>query len=924
MKGTSVPPALAYSDLVARFQESVRRALPENTTVAVISRGDADLLQLDGIEAWHFPQRADGVYLGYYPADSASAVRHLETLRANGAEFLAIPANSLWWLEHYEAFTRHLEDEYDLILRDEGVAIYALVEGHAANVAEEPADSEATPAPVAAEPDEVAGLPARVRDQARLLFDPAWYAEQGTDASAGSPDEVLAHYLRSGHLEDRSPHPLFDAAWYGDRYPHSRESGLPALIHFLEHGAADSLDPNPWFDSAHYYAQRPNLRAQGGNALVHYVANALKGSAAHPNPLFRDPYYLRTYPDVRGSGMTPFDHFLRCGRAEGRFASHFHRNMLDRLRRGSSRALIRGNWTLGTALVFAKGTGAGIDGEALADRLEADYRLNTTLVTFRRSASGADDDSTARLVLEDYELACEILRPSALQLLAATLSDRGSACAVTDLPELVGVLAAKVPTFFVTEDGKIEPAVAGARRVIAPSRAAAQAARRRGAAASVCVPGDRRAASLAKLIGRELRLQRRATKRRSSGTRKILIPCSDWNVSGVNAALEAAGRQLIEHGWDVELLFTRNRDTVLEGVEEAHLPTLPYRFLERRRRGVDGMWEALISDVQSSSPCILFLGYDFIANCVTSALTDEVGVVSWVQADDGDYYEQAYRLGAYCNAIVCVSSRIRDGVTALNPSLAPRTHVIHNSSVGRAEVAGSRSRSAKRMRLVYTGRLVQYQKRILDYVDLARALDRTGVPYELSLIGSFVAHEGSQAPFEAEAAEHLADGRIRLLGRLSRTQILDQLSTNSFFVLLSDFEGLPLALVEAMARGCVPIVAQSESGIPELVTSGEDGLIVEGRDYDRWAKLLVELWGDRPTVARMSRQACETVLDRFTVEHVGDQFDRLFRDVAAEISGGYRRPPALHWGIDRSPTGDVLAAPSLFRPGALQTYPGLT
>jgi glycosyltransferase involved in cell wall biosynthesis len=924
MEGTSVSEASAYSDAVARFRALIRRVLPAGATVAVVSRGDDDLLEIDQIDAWHFPQRGDGVYLGYYPPDNAAAIRHLEAVRASGAQFLAIPAHSLWWLDHYQGLAQHLDDQYDLILRDENACvIYALVERHGAVVDESAPDPVAVSAPSRSEPAEVAALPEEVRDHARLLFDHGWYAEQA-GLAMGSQDELLAHYLREGDLEGRSPHPLFDARWYFLQSPQVRRSGLPTLIHYLAQGAAEGLDPSPWFENEHYYAQRPNLRKQGVNPLAHYVTNAPKGSAAHPNPLFRDPYYLRTYPDVRGSGLPPFDHFLRFGRAEGRFASHFHRNMLNRLHQGSARSLTRGNWTLGTALVFAQGAGTGIDAQALVDRLESEFGLNAALVTVRREP-GRGDDFPADLVLEDYELACEISRPSALRLLAATLAAQRPTVAVTDLPELVGPFSDDgTPTFFLTADGKVEPIVGQARRVVVPSRGAAQAARRRGATASVCAPGPRQASGLAKVIGRELNLQKRERRRSSGETRKILIPCSDWNVSGVNAALEAAGRQLIEHGWDVELVFTRHRDAVLGSVEEAHLPTLPYRFLERARPGVVGMWEALVSDIQRSSPCILFLGYDFIANCVISALTDDVGVVSWVQADDGDYYEQAYRLGRYCNAIVCVSSRLRDGVTALNPSLAPRTRVIHNSSVSRTEVARRRPPRAQRMRLIYTGRLVHYQKRVLDYVDLARALDRTDVPYELSLVGSFVAHDGSQAPFEAEAQEHLADGRIRLLGRLSRSQILEQLSSHAFFVLLSDFEGLPLALVEAMARGCVPIVAESESGIPELVTSGQDGVIVEGRDYDRWAKLLVELWEDQATIGRMSQQARETVLDRFSVEHIGDQFNDLFKEVSAELAAGYRRPPALHWGTDRSPTGDVLAAPSLFRPGALQTYPGLT
>jgi glycosyltransferase involved in cell wall biosynthesis len=929
MNGLLASSAPAYGDVVERFQALIRHVLPPEAIVAVVSRGDADLLQLDGIEAWHFPQRGDGVYLGYYPPDNAAAIRHLETLRDKGAEFLAIPANSLWWLEHYSGFARHLDERYDSVLDEKGVcAVYALVEQHGALATEPSVETAAAgvATPVPAEPKEIAALPARSRDDARLLFDPAWYAGQAGIAP-GSDDELLSHYLRTGHLQGYSPHPLFDARWYAARFPQVHESGLPALIHFLEHGVEQELDPHPWFDSDYYYAQRPNLRKEGVNALVHYVVNAPKGSAAHPNALFRDPYYLRTYADVRGSGMAPFEHFLRIGRTDGRYTAHFHRNMLERLRRGSARSLVRGKWKLGTALIFAKGAGEGVEAETLAERLEADYRIDSSIVTFHRNEDDADAGSGREpLVLEDYELACEILRPCALRLLAATLAVQRPVFVLTDLQDLVETIAdSGTPAFLVSDEDELEPVVEKARRVVVPTRALARVARRRGAGVSVCAPGDRRAARLAKLVGKELKLERKGRVSRKSKTRKILIPCSDWNVSGVNAALEAAGRQLIEHDWDVELVFTRNRDAVLESAgDETHLPSLPYRFLERTRPGVDGMWEALLSDIERSAPCILFLAYDFIANCVVPALTDDVGVVSWVQADDGDYYEQVYRLGRYCNAIVCVSSRIRDNVTAHNPAVGERAHVIHNSSVGRDEVLDRRPESTAHMRLVYTGRLVQYQKRILDYVELARALDRTGVPYELSLVGSFVDREGSQAPFEAAASDHLADGRIRLTGRLSRTQILDELSANAFFVLLSDFEGLPLALVEAMGRGCVPIVAESESGIPELVSDGENGIIVSGRDYDRWAALLVDLWENESTVARISRNARDTVLDRFTVEHIGDQFNDLFEEVAAEISTGYRRPPALHWGVDRSPTGDVLAAPSLFRPGALQTYPGLT
>lgn len=921
---------MVYSDVLSRFRVLLQRALPANAAVAVVSRGDDELLRLEELDGWHFPQRGDGVYLGYYPPDSEAAIQHLEALRAKGAEFLAIPANSLWWLEHYGGFARHLEDRYDLILHDQDTcALYALVDDHGAvklpDLSAGNGSPEAKPG-LSPEAPALAALPDGVSDEARALFDAQWYSEQVAEAF-DSAEEMLAHYLEAGHLDGLSPHPLFNPRWYTARHPEAGATGLPALVHFLEHGARDQLAPSPWFDTAYYYEQRPNLQRQGVNALVHYVGNAKKGSAAHPNPFFRDRYYLRTYADVGGSGMLPFEHFLRRGRAEGRYASHIHRNIFNRLRQAPIRSLTRDNWKLGTAVVIAGDAGEGIDAQGLAERLRADYGIETDLLTFRRDAGGdAADADPVPLVLEDYELACDIFRPSALRLLASTLGGQRPVLAVSDVPDVIGPLAGSgIPAFFVASNRDFGAAAGRARRVVVSSRAAAEAARRLGASVSVCAPGKGRAAALAKLVGRELKLPRPSRGPRRGKSRKVLIPCPDWNVSGVNVALEAVGEQLIGHGWEVEVLFTRNRDAVLESAgDEAHLPSLPYRFLERTRPGVVSMWEALISDVQRTKPCVLFLAYDFIGNCVVPALGDDIGVVSWVQADDGDYYEQAYRLGRYCNAVVCVSSHIRDTVAALNPAIGERAHVIHNSSVSRDDVLRRRPRARSPMRLIYTGRLVQYQKRVLDYVELAQALDRTGVPYELSLIGSFVDREGSQAKFESKAREHLADGRIRLPGRMSRAQILKELSAHAFFVLLSDFEGLPLALVEAMARGCVPVVAESESGIPELVTDGQDGLLLSGRDYDRWAEQLVALWEDRSRLAEMSRVARDTVRERFTVESIGNQFDELFCGVAAEIASDYRRPPALHWGLDRSPTGDVLAPPSLFRPAVLQQYPGLT
>jgi len=948
-----------YREVVDRFKRLVGRALPPSATVAVVSKGDHQLLNIEGRRAWHFPQRADGVYAGYYPPDDASAIAHLETIRARGADFLALPLPALWWLEHYPEFSRHLDTRYRLLVRDDKAGvIYALFEpgvrrderGNGSSAAEprqaSPIEEQPEAPSVLADPsaDSHGPLAELVKtelvDDLRLIFDPEYYADQ-TGAAFESADDALHHYLTTGYRAGRHPHPLFDSEWYTRRYPEVKLALANPLLHFLEHSLTEAQDPNPYFDTEYYYSQGPSLRENGVNALAHYLKNGPTDAAYRPNPLFGGGFYLTAYPDVRSSGMVPLAHYLQFGCSEGRFVSQVHQSIVQHIQRSSRRALVRGSWRRGTVLFFVGGSSGddGLNIAALAEGLAKDYRLDSIVVASERSRLSNSVAAIENiLVLDDFRVACEIVRPSALRLLAKTLTSVRPLFAVSEAPEILeGLRIAGIGTYFAPSGGSPDASLTEtfeqAKRVLLPSSVAFHAAAAELGRYPTNVARFRRldepasseisSRALMELAKRDFDLDpailapNRPSVRRP--TRKVVIPCSDWNVSGVNASLEAVGKELIRLGWDVEIVFTRDESLVVESAgDESHLPAIPYRFLRRRRHGLQGMWEALIAEIETQAPCIVFMGYDFLANGVAPALTENVGVVAWAQADDGDYYEQVYRLGRYCNAVVCVSECIKRNVNELHPLIGKRAHVIHNSSVWAYDVATSRSARTETMRIVYTGRLVQYQKRVLDYLELARALDRVAVPYTISLIGTFSAHENAQGAFEREAKAHLEDGRIRLLGRMPRARILEALDNQDLFVLLSDFEGFPLALVEAMARGCVPVVAESNSGIPELLKDGDNGLVVRGRDYDEWARLVTDLWRDRRRLSLMAKRARGTVRKQFTVEQAAKKFDELFRRVADEIATGtYERPPSLNWGDERSMTGDVLPPPSLLRPNAV-------
>ena len=111
----------AYAKLLGRIRHIVRRTLPAQATVLVVSRGDDALLALDGLRGRHFPQRADGVYAGHHPADSAEAIAHLEQLRAQGADYLLIPRHVALVAQPLQSELRryHLKAQYKVTVAEE-------------------------------------------------------------------------------------------------------------------------------------------------------------------------------------------------------------------------------------------------------------------------------------------------------------------------------------------------------------------------------------------------------------------------------------------------------------------------------------------------------------------------------------------------------------------------------------------------------------------------------------------------------------------------------------------------------------------------------------------------------------------------------------------------------------------------------------
>lgn len=134
-------------------------------------------------------------------------------------------------------------------------------------------------------------------------------------------------------------------------------------------------------------------------------------------------------------------------------------------------------------------------------------------------------------------------------------------------------------------------------------------------------------------------------------------------------------------------------------------------------------------------------------------------------------------------------------------------------------------------------------------------------------------------------ARHALLGEARILGltdRVSflgaRTDVESWLAAMDLFVHTADFEGMPNAVMEAMAMG-LPVVASDVDGTRELIADGQNGFLVPAGDAAGFAERMEELMEKRELRLRLGKEAHRTVLDRFGMARMVGDYDRLFHSL---------------------------------------------
>jgi colanic acid/amylovoran biosynthesis glycosyltransferase len=225
---------------------------------------------------------------------------------------------------------------------------------------------------------------------------------------------------------------------------------------------------------------------------------------------------------------------------------------------------------------------------------------------------------------------------------------------------------------------------------------------------------------------------------------------------------------------------------------------------------------------------------------------------------------------------LAVSSIIKDRLAELGCP-ADRTQVLRSGiDLGRFKQRQLRN-PGDVVRLISVGRLAP-NKGVEVALEAVKILGNAGKNVHFRVLGagpceSSLHEQVRELGIEAAVTFEGAVDSDRVIEALNESEILLAPTTSG---LHGDQEGLPNCLKEAMAIGVVAVGSEMGS-IPELITDGENGFLVEQRDAPALAEAvekIIENWGG---MAQVVAEARRTVESEYDIEQLNDVLERTYR-----------------------------------------------
>jgi glycosyltransferase involved in cell wall biosynthesis len=131
--------------------------------------------------------------------------------------------------------------------------------------------------------------------------------------------------------------------------------------------------------------------------------------------------------------------------------------------------------------------------------------------------------------------------------------------------------------------------------------------------------------------------------------------------------------------------------------------------------------------------------------------------------------------------------------------------------------------------------------------------------------------EKQKAIHEAETLYHC----VKYLGFLEKDEMLKVRLTSDIYILPSYAEGLPIAMLEAMASE-LPVISTGVGSIPELIENGVNGFLIKPGDFAALAEKIVNLANEKTLRRKMGKRNVEKIRRFYSLEHFLEELNKIY------------------------------------------------
>lgn len=235
-------------------------------------------------------------------------------------------------------------------------------------------------------------------------------------------------------------------------------------------------------------------------------------------------------------------------------------------------------------------------------------------------------------------------------------------------------------------------------------------------------------------------------------------------------------------------------------------------------------------------------------------------------------------LPGFVDGILCVSEPLRESVRRHVAGLEDHRTVVIPYPVRSHSIEVSRVPLRDRpIRLGFVGRIVREQKRVDRLPRLCELLKASGLPFQFEVLG-----EGPDLPWLRKQLS--AEPNVIFHGRKDGESYWETLGGWDVIIFVSDYEGLPISLLEALSAGVIPIYPRIGSGGDSYARAVRSDLLYPPGELAVVVELLVKL-RETPSeeIARMRSTGREQAQP-----HQGDAYERSFAGFVRAVGEAHR------------------------------------